>query len=286
MTEQAQRVRLTIAYDGTEFSGWAAQPNLRTVQGVLEDALAMVLRTDRIPITVAGRTDAGVHATGQVAHCDIDPGVLEHLADGAGSIAGRVNRLLGSDSDVVVIASEPVSSDFDARFSAVWRRYQYQIADATTTPNPLCRHSVVTIPGQLDLASVQAFSSNLLGLGDFATYCKPRPEATTIRDLQVFDWQRDDAGVITAELRADAFCHSMVRALIGAAVAVGTGRMSLEHAMELRDARERSSEFVVMPPGGLTLVEVGYPDQTQWLERAERIRAKRSPEELGESVAE
>lgn len=270
------RVRLEISYDGTGFAGWARQPGLRTVQGVLEDAIATVLRCESVSLTVAGRTDAGVHATGQVAHVDVPPEVLYRLRGGADAMAARVNRLLGAESDVVLTHSQEVASTFDARFSATWRRYRYRIADASVTPNPLRRHDTVTITQQLDVSEMQRLGRKLLGLGDFATFCKSRPEATTIRELQAFEWHRVDDGVFVAELRADAFCHSMVRALVGAAVAVGSGRLSVDRVIELRDNAERTSEFKVLPAKGLTLVEVGYPDELEWAARANLIRAKRT----------
>ncbi|BDI23843.1 tRNA pseudouridine(38-40) synthase TruA [Herbiconiux sp. L3-i23] len=281
------RFRLDIAYDGTGFRGWGKQPGLRTVQGVLDEALATLFRrTTTVPaLTVAGRTDAGVHALGQVAHLDLGD---EHLAildrartpsPAAGRAAALTRRLtgvLGSDSDVVILAGAEAPVGFDARFGAVWRRYQYRIADARARRDPLQRHRTLWYPAELDDERMALASQGLLGLGDFAAYCRPREEATTIRTLQRFDWSRDGDGVLVADLQADAFCHSMVRSLIGAAIAVGEGRLPSDRLAALLGADGRSSEFVVQAAKGLTLMEVGYPPDDQLEARAEQTRARRS----------
>ncbi|HLP23440.1 MAG TPA: tRNA pseudouridine(38-40) synthase TruA [Microbacteriaceae bacterium] len=289
------RVRLGIAYDGTNFAGWAKQPGLRTVQGELEAALERLFqRVDAEPLqlTVAGRTDAGVHATGQVAHIDLAPAHADALmvpkrghdsadADAAAALRRRMSGILGSDADVLVTGSEIVSAEFDARFSAVWRRYRYRIADALTPPNPIRRFDTVSVPVTLDVEAMHEAAQTVLGLRDFATFCKARPDATTIRELQHFAWSRDEDGVVVAELQADAFCHSMVRALVGGCVAAGSARFAPDCLGELQAAAERTSAFAVMPAHGLTLVKVGYPDPAEWGSRAEAIRAKRSADELG-----
>jgi tRNA pseudouridine38-40 synthase len=267
----AKRVRLDIRYDGTAFSGWARQPGLRTVQGELEDALAVVFRRAGDPptLTVAGRTDVGVHATGQVAHVDLTDAQLRILnrsnrggrpgPAGPSALARRLNGIAGLESDVRVASSEFAAPGFDARFSAFWRRYEYRIADAEAAQDPRRRLHTLWVPAALDVAAMHDAAQALLGLHDFATFCRPRAGATTIRELQEFTWERDDHGVLIARLQADAFCRSMVRALVGACVAVGGGKLSAGRAVELRDGVRRSSEFVVMPAKGLTLTEVGYP---------------------------
>lgn len=291
--ESPIRVRIDLAYDGTDFSGWARQPGRRTVQGVLEGALATVF--SRFPpaptLVVAGRTDAGVHASGQVAHLDLSAGQRTSLArparstvtagedrDPAAVLERRVNGVLGADSDVVVLGTATAQPGFDARFSAVWRRYEYRIADATGPRNPLERRTTWRVASMLDVDAMNDAAAMLVGLHDWAAYCKPRDGATTIRTLQEFRFSRRD-GVIVGHVKADAFCHSMVRSLVGAAVAVGEGRMRAGRMLELRDERARTSEFPVAPARGLTLVEVGYPPDAELAARAEQTRAHRAPVE-------
>lgn len=281
------RIRLDIAYDGTQFTGWAKQPGLRTVQGVLEDALATLFgRTGEPPrITVAGRTDVGVHAIGQVAHIDLEPAQLAQLdrrprgrgagAAGVDSIARRVNGIVGQSADVQVLAAREAPEGFDARFSAVWRRYEYRIADGAALRDPRARHFTLWHPATLDVDAMDAAARSLLGLHDFAAYCRPREGSTTIRTLQSFSWSRDADGVLVARLQADAFCHSMVRALVGACAAAGEGRFEPERAAGIRDEAVRGSEFIVLPARGLTLTEVGYPPDAELAARAEQTRAKR-----------
>ncbi|CAN5337888.1 tRNA pseudouridine(38-40) synthase TruA [soil metagenome] len=270
------RIRLDIAYDGTSFAGWAKQPALRTVQGTLENALATIFRRHGEPptLTVAGRTDSGVHATGQVAHLDLS---AEQLAGLTGDLGRRINGVLGLESDVVVTAAGIAPAGFDARFSAVWRRYEYRVADATVTKNPVLRGHVVSVPGQLDLAAMDEAALALVGLHDWAAYCKPREGATTVRFLQDFRWSRESTGVLVAEVKADAFCHSMVRSLVGATVAVGSGKLATSDLTRLRDAAQRTSEYKVMPAKGLTLVQVGYPADIELGARALQTRARREP---------
>jgi len=276
------RVRLDIAYDGGGFAGWGAQPALRTVQGELESALATVFqRHGTAPrLTVAGRTDAGVHATGQVAHLDLAPPQLASLDErrgqgGAESLARRLNGIAGLSSDVVVLASQLAPPGFDARFSAVWRRYEYRVGDASIPRNPLLRGHVLSYPAVLDVDAMDAAANALLGLHDWATYCKPREGSTTIRTLQEFSWRRLPDGHLIAEVRADAFCHSMVRSLVGACIAVGEGKLSWSDVVLLRDAEARTSAFKVAPAKGLTLVEVGYAPDDELATRAEQTRARR-----------
>ena len=282
-----RRVRLDISYDGTGFSGWARQPGLRTVQGELEAALATVLRRAGEPpqITVAGRTDVGVHATGQVAHVDLTEAQLRILnrpdrggrvgPAGPAALARRLNGIAGLESDVRVASSEFAPSGFDARFSATWRRYEYRIADAEAAQDPRRRLHTLWHPAALDVTAMDGAARALLGLHDFATFCKPRPGATTIRELQAFSWERDVDGVLIARVQADAFCRSMVRALVGACVAVGGAKLTVGRAVELREGARRSSEFIVMPAKGLTLTEVGYPPDAELAVRAELTRSRR-----------
>lgn len=281
------RIRLDIAYDGTHFRGWARQPGLRTVQETLEGALARVLGGEP-RLVVAGRTDSGVHATGQVAHVDLDErqsarllagrsraGASE-LHDPVAALAARLTGVVGAYSDVVVTRSIAAPAGFDARFSAVWRRYEYRIADAVAGYDPLERHRTTSVRPALDAGSMDAAARSLIGLHDFAAYCKPREEATTIRTLLEFDWHRDAAGVLVANVKADAFCHSMVRALVGACVAVGEGRLDPDDVAGIRDAGRRVPEVKVLAARGLTLTAVGYPTDELLEQRAEQTRARRA----------
>lgn len=281
------RFRLDIAYQGTDFNGWGRQPGLRTVQGELESALATIFRRHGEPptLTVAGRTDAGVHATGQVAHIDLTEDQVASLERRRGSrplfppaeaLARRVNGVLGPVPDVVLTGASVAPDGFDARFSAIWRRYEYRVADPASLRDPLQRHRTAWVSAPLDVEAMDAAAAGLLGLHDFASYCKPREGATTIRTLQTFGWSRDDDGVLVAEVRADAFCHSMVRSLVGACVAVGESRLTPAEVVSLRDGRTRTNDFKVMPARGLTLKQVAYPDDVGLALRAQQTRALRT----------
>jgi tRNA pseudouridine38-40 synthase len=271
------RIRLGVAYDGTDFTGWARQPGLRTVQGELEAALATVFRRAEEPprVTVAGRTDVGVHATGQVAHVDLDAAMLA-AKGGPGRLSRRLNGILGPTADARVTSATVAPAGFDARFSALWRRYEYRIADSRAEQDPRRRSHTLWYPAPLDESAMDAAARSLTGLHDFAAFCRPREGATTIRTLQDFTWSRDDHGVLLGQVRADAFCHSMVRALVGACVAVGEKKFGATRPGELREERTRTSEFKVMPARGLTLVEVGYPPDDELAARAEQTRARRN----------
>ncbi len=287
MSDQLEgtRLRLDIAYDGSAFTGWAKQPGIRTVQGVLEAALATIFsrQGDTPTVTVAGRTDAGVHATGQVAHLDLTTAQLNHLATPHGrgpvepttNLAKRLNGIAGLTSDVYVSRVSVAPPGFDARFSPIWRRYEYRIADARAERNPLLRGHTLWYPSALDETRMNDAARELLGLHDWAAYCRPREGATTIRELQEFGWTRDPTGVLIARVQADAFCHSMVRALVGATVSVGEGKLEGSRLVDIQQAAQRTSEFKVMPAHGLTLVEVGYPDDSGLALRAEQTRARR-----------
>ena len=255
------RVRLDLAYDGTRFAGWAAQRDQRTVQGELEDALAVIARRTDLPrLTVAGRTDAGVHARGQVAHADLPPSLA---ADPL--LLRRLNGRL--PEDVRVRRVSPAPDGFDARFSGLARTYVYRVADSPLAVDPLRRHDTLHWPRELDLAALREASAALLGLHDFASYCKRREGATTVRTLLRLDWERLPDGVLEATVQADAFCHSMVRSLVGALLAVGEGRRPVTWPGELLSGTSRSSEVLVAPAHGLTLVEVGYPPDDHLLAR-------------------
>jgi len=274
------RVRLDFAYDGTDFSGWAAQPGRRTVEAELSQGLTRILRAQSpVRLTVAGRTDAGVHARGAVAHADVDP-----LAWGL--LAGRsarppqeaaLSRLRGVlPADLVVHRVAPAAQGFDARFSATWRRYRYRLCDRLETLDPLRRRDTVVHRRPLDVAAMHEASLALLGLQDFAAFCKRREGATSVRTLLEYSWRRDEAGVLEATVVADAFCHSMVRSLVGAVVQVGEGRRPVGWPEQVMRTAVRDPAVAVMPPHGLSLEEVTYPPDVQLAERARQARAVRS----------
>lgn len=265
------RLRLDIAYDGTDFHGWAAQQGLRTVQGELELWIARVLRSvESRPLVCAGRTDAGVHARGQVAHLDL-PDDATDPATTAELLERRLRRAL--PADVIVRRVRPAAPGFDARFSAVWRRYVYRLTDQPL--DPLVRRTVVSVPWPLDVASLNRAAGSLVGLHDFAAFCKAREGATTVRELQLVQADRAVSGIVEITVRADAFCHSMVRSLVGALVAVSTGRRDLTWLETLVDAPGRVGSITVMPAHGLVLEEVGYPEPAQLAARAIEARAHR-----------
>ena len=272
------RLRLDLAYDGTDFHGWATQPGLRTVQGLLEAALAQVLRVEAAPVTCAGRTDTGVHARGQVVHVDVAPDVLAASAGRSAdppteALLRRLNGVL--PADVRVRRLREVPEAFDARFSAVWRRYAYRIADHPALADPLVRRAVLARPRRLDLDAMNAAASGLTGEHDFAAFCKRREGATTVRTLLDLSWGRDAEGLAVASVRADAFCHHMVRALVGALVAVGEGRRPPSWAAEVLAAGVRDAAVTVVPAHGLTLEEVGYPDDAGLAAQATAARRVR-----------
>ena len=194
------------------------------------------------------------------------------------ALAARINGVLGPYPDVAVHRVSVAPEGFDARFSAVWRRYAYRVADRTTGYDPLERGRTTWVAAHLDVASMDAAARSLRGLHDFAAYCKPREEATTIRTLLEYGWRREESGVLVASVKADAFCHSMVRALVGACVAVGEGRIGVDRVAEIRDELVRTNQVKVLAARGLTLTEVGYPADDLLAARAEQTRARR---ELG-----
>jgi tRNA pseudouridine38-40 synthase len=260
-----RRLRLDLSYDGTGFSGWARQPGRRTVEDVVAYALAQVARLPGPPpLVVAGRTDAGVHATGQVVHVDLPAAISP------GRLLPRLRGVL--PSDVVVRDLTLAPHGFDARFSAVARHYRYRVSDAP--PNPLRRHDTLAWRRPLDPDRMHEAAQGLLGEHDFAAYCRPRAGATTIRTLRALSVDRDDVVVIAAE--ADAFCHNQVRAMVGALLAVGDGRRPVDWPRQVLRAGVRDSAVTVAPPQGLTLVRVDYPPDDQLAERAVTARVRRT----------
>ncbi|MFC1417150.1 tRNA pseudouridine(38-40) synthase TruA [Streptacidiphilus cavernicola] len=272
------RVRLDLSYDGTGFSGWAKQKSgRRTVQGELEDAVRIVLRQPEVfPLTVAGRTDAGVHARGQVAHVDL-PG--EVWAAEGDKLRRRLAGRLPGDVRVWQVAEAPAG--FDARFSAVWRRYAYRVCDHPAGVDPLRRAHVLWHDRRLDLDAMNEAARLLVGEHDFAAYCKKREGATTIRELLDFHWERHPGdvllgpelpGLVVGTVRADAFCHNMVRALVGSMLLVGGGQRPVGFPAAVLAGGVRDSAVNVVRPWGLTLEEVGYPADADLAARSREAR--------------
>lgn len=286
------RVRIDLAYDGTDFAGWARQPGQRTVQALVEDALALVLRSgprgEAPPrVTVAGRTDAGVHARGQVLHVDVPAGAWAQVPGRsdrtpAESLLLRLGGLLPADVVATRVAVAPPG--FDARFSAVARRYVYRVCDDEALRDPLRRQHVLWLRHPLDVAAMHEGAARVLGRHDFAAYCKPRPGATTIRTLDELTWERPvdgpDAGLVVATVRADAFCHSMVRALVGASLDVGAGRRDVDWPARLLVGGERDPRGRVVAAHGLTLEEVVYPPDEEMAARQLSTRATRAAHDV------
>ncbi|WP_229881525.1 tRNA pseudouridine(38-40) synthase TruA [Amycolatopsis bartoniae] len=278
---------MDVSYDGTDFSGWARQPGRRTVQGLLEEALAKQPPGSAVPksVVVAGRTDAGVHATGQVVHVDVVPlsgpagrlPVDEHGIPDLERMCHRWNRYL--PGDVRVLSARVAPEGFDARFSAVRRHYRYRVSDAPWGVDPLVRRDTLGWGRALSVTALNEGAEALLGLRDFAAFCKQREGSTTIRELQRFSWRRLDTHLVEAEVSADAFCHSMVRSLVGALLLVGDGRRPVEWPAEVLRSRTRDS--AVAPAHGLTLVGVDYPPDDELAARAEQTRAVRQPTDAG-----
>ena len=271
MTAEACRVRIDLSYDGGGFSGWARQPGQRTVQQVLEDALSQVLRVGPpVQLTVAGRTDAGVHARGQVAHADLP---LAAWLDAAPAILRRLAGLLPPDVRVRRIG--PAPEGFDARFSALSRRYSYRVCDDVTGPDPLRRHDTLWYRRGVEVSAMNQAAGRLLGEHDFAAFCRRREGATTVRELLSLSWARPEARVAEATVIADAFCHSMVRALVGALLKVGDGARPPSWPAQVLTARVRDPGVPVVPPHGLCLEAVRYPPPGQLAQRALATRRVR-----------
>ena len=276
----SMRIRLDFGYDGTAFSGWAMQPGKLTVETELSAALTLILRASRpVRLVVAGRTDAGVHARGAVAHADVDPAGWALLPgrsvrSPAESALARLNGVL--PADVVIHAVSVAPEGFNARFSALERRYLYRVCDQPQLLDPLRRADTLVHRRPLDVAAMHAASQGLLGLRDFAAFAKRRDGATTIRTLLEFSWVRGGDGVVEARVVADAFCRSMVRALVGAVIPVGEGRQPVDWPARVLVAGRRHPGVVVMPAHGLSLEQVTYPPDVDLDSRHKESRVRRS----------
>jgi tRNA pseudouridine38-40 synthase len=279
------RVRLGLGYDGTGFAGWAAQPGLRTVEQTLAEALQRVLRLPEPPrLVVAGRTDSGVHARGQACHVDLPEAAWSAAPGRSDAPPGTalVRRLAGVlPCDVRVTAAGVAPAGFDARFSAVARRYAYRVGEAPWGVDPLRRHDVLDHRRRLDVAAMDEAAGRLVGLHDFAAFCRRRAGATTVRSLLRYSWAREsrgsaDEGLVVATVVADAFCHSMVRALVGALLPVGEGRRDVGWPAQVLAAGVRDPAVAVVAAHGLTLEQVEYPADDELAARALQARTVRT----------
>ena len=280
------RVRIDLAYDGTDFAGWAVQPGQRTVQGVLRDALAVICRLPKPPVvTCAGRTDAGVHAHGQVAHVDLPSqlvgGHLPHIGIAGLAASAAVSKLEFQlravlPRDVVLRSFAVAPEGFNARYSALSRRYRYRVCDAPANLDPWRRRDTLVYSRPLDLAAMNEAGAFLVGKHDFASFCRKRVGATTIRTLQEVRWERNPSDIAKLTIVADAFCHSMVRSLVGAMLTVGDGRREPEWVRDYLAGRERGPGVTVAAARGLVLEHVAYPPDEELAERARLTRARRT----------
>ncbi|MFI7580721.1 tRNA pseudouridine(38-40) synthase TruA [Kocuria kalidii] len=294
-SEAAVRVRIDLAYDGAPFSGWARQPGLPTVQAALEDALAVLVRRE-VRVVVAGRTDTGVHARGQVVHLDLTASEWAALARGRAEdparalerrLTGTLAHVLGRGrreqglpqcpGAVVVRRAGAAPAGFDARFSAESRRYSYRIDDGAAGHDPLTRHLTWWSKDALDVAVMAVAVRELVGLHDFLSFCRPREGATTVREILDLSVERNRDGLVVLGIEADAFCHHMVRSVVGAAARVGSGREEPDWLGRRLAERVRDAAVLMAPAHALVLEEVRYPGDAVLGERAERTRARRGP---------
>ena len=258
------RLRVDLTYEGTNFSGWAKQPNERTVQEEVEKALSMITQT-KVATIVAGRTDAGVHAKHQVIHTDLP------TQTDINNLAFRLNQIL--DADIRVLTAQWAPDNFHARFTAISRTYQYKIIDGGKVTAPLDRHDSTEWFRPLDIELMNSGSKLLLGVHDFFAFCKFREGGSTIKNLLTFNWYRDEKDVVICEISADSFRYNMVRNLVGAAVCVGEGRFKPEWMFDTLKNKERIPDSYVFPAKGLTLISVQYPPVEQYLSNYENYLA-------------
>ena len=302
------RLRLDLAYDGGDFYGWAKQPTLRTVQGVLEDALHKVLRVNKsdasepLRLSVAGRTDTGVHASYQVCHLDVSESVLQNCVGHTNltpvkALEYRLCGVLPKDISIHSVSIAP--SGFDARFSALDRTYVYRISDAANRANldPRMRGFVLQLDYDLNVDAMNQAASLIVGLHDFGSFARPNPGGTTIRCVKKAVWNRVfqgsclskstgkipsiENGLLEFTIVADAFAHNMVRSLVGACVQVGCAKRSVDWFKNKIENPIREGSTGPIAANGLTLEYVEYPKDEELAARANAIRAKRTIEELG-----
>ncbi len=256
-----ERFRMLLAYDGSAFRGFAENLGVRTVSGDLRAALARVLGTP-VDLAVAGRTDAGVHARGQVVSFDAPIGRVE-----PDRLRKSLNSMLAPH--IAVRGVEPAPAHFHARFSARWRRYRYLVL-AAEVPDPFLAATAWWVPDPLDVALLAAACEPLMGVHDFSSFCRrPRGEqgeaASMVRRVLAAGWSaadHPDGRLLTFEVTATAFCHQMVRAITGTLVEVGRGRRTVAQVAEAVGGADRALAGQLAPPHGLTLWEVGYDDRS------------------------
>lgn len=278
------RLRLDLAYRGAPFHGWARQPGLLTVQGRVEEALSLITRQPA-QLTVAGRTDAGVHARGQVAHLDVPKEFWLSLSRGREEsdelrgecLRARLEGLAGRglNGALAIKQVRAVSRDFDARFSALSRTYRYLICDDPRAQDP-CRLDIARTSSPLENERMQVAAQALCGEHDFLPFAKPREGATTVRTLHSFNISRPHDGIVQVMIRADAFCHSQVRFMMGALIEIGRGKYQPKWIGELLAAGARDQRVPLADGRGLTLWEVAYPPADQYALQAQKAKVVRT----------
>jgi tRNA pseudouridine38-40 synthase len=282
-TSRVVRLRIDLAYDGTAFVGWAKQPGLRSVQTELETAIQTVCRLEVRPrVSAAGRTDAGVHARAQVAQVDL-PADAMGISPAEIFIDALTYRLRGFlPRDIVIRSVRIAPPGFDARFSALSRRYRYRVCDEPSELDPCRRHDTLEYPRPLDVDLLNEAANLFIGQHDFAAFCRKKPRATTIRTVLEARWERarhrrtgEPTAVIKMSITADAFCHSMVRSLVGAMLSVGDRRRDLDWLAHYLDGHARGPDVTVAAARGLILDHVEYPPSDQLAQRATLTRARR-----------
>lgn len=283
--DSIEHLRLDCAYDGTNFHGWATQPRLRTVQGVLEESISKLLHVrpedDYRPLlVVAGRTDAGVHARAQVAHVDIPSYLLDRCVgylqmSPIEALERRLRFIVPSDIAIHGISRAP--KEFDARFSAMRRTYRYRIQDCWKSVDPLIRNFVIKLDQPLDEKLLHECAAAIPGLKDFGSFAIPNIGGTTIRKVEIAKWYREDR-ILIFEITADAFARSMVRSLVGAQIQVGLHKKTVQWFCEKLATPQREGATGVALAQGLTLENIEYPSEEELGIRAQKIRARRTLE--------
>ncbi len=242
-------IRMTVAYDGTDFHGFAQQRDQRTVAGEISGALSKVLRAE-ITLACAGRTDTGVHAWGQVVSLGAPDGTDPAM------LVERLNRMLGSE--IAIRDASLAPAGFDARHSARARTYRYTVLNRST-PDPSMARSAWWVPEPIDIHALQLAATPFIGEHDFASFCRKGPEgSTTVRRVIESEWHDLGEGVLRYQVKATAFCWQMVRALVGTQVEAGRGRRKAGEMLSILRAKDRSAAGQLAPPQGLSLWRVDY----------------------------